>query len=273
MEVVLLGTGTPNADPDRCGSGVALSRGASWLLVDCGRGVTQRALQAGLDLTDVAGVLLTHHHTDHVSDLATFATTRWTDGGHQPLIVVASEGPAARFADRCLEPFEDTAFHGQGPSDGGLRPRIEVRTFAATGRLSVVYTHDDWTVSSVLVDHHPIEAAVGYRIGDGRRTVAISGDTAVGAGVRQLAGGADVLIHEAVLTDRASASLLGWNASAQSVGALAAEAAVDTLVLTHLLPAPSSPGDIDAYVAETRQGGFVGDLILASDLVRFRVEG
>jgi ribonuclease BN (tRNA processing enzyme) len=69
--VVMLGTGTPNVDPDRAGSGVALMAASAWLLVDCGRGVTQRVMQADLDLKRLSAVLLTHHHSDHISDRVT----------------------------------------------------------------------------------------------------------------------------------------------------------------------------------------------------------
>ena len=53
VHVVLLGTGTPNPDPDRSGSSVAVVAGDRWLLVDCGRGVAQRVLQA--EFADIAG--------------------------------------------------------------------------------------------------------------------------------------------------------------------------------------------------------------------------
>ena len=43
--------GTPIPTPDRAGAGLAVVDGSAWVLVDCGRAVTQRALQAGLDLT------------------------------------------------------------------------------------------------------------------------------------------------------------------------------------------------------------------------------
>jgi len=97
-----------------------------------------------------------------------------------------------------------------------------------------------WKVTSTLVDHHPIEAAVGYRIEDGLKSVVVSGDTAVCGGIGLLAKEADLLIHQALDADRVSPALLEWNASAQSVGALARSAGVKRLVLTHLLPPPTS---------------------------------
>jgi ribonuclease BN (tRNA processing enzyme) len=55
VEVIVLGSGTPNPDPKRAGPSVAVADGSSWVLVDCGRAATQRALGAGLDLTALRG--------------------------------------------------------------------------------------------------------------------------------------------------------------------------------------------------------------------------
>lgn len=122
------------------------------------------ALDAGLDLTAVAAVLLTHHHSDHVSDLATFAITRWSAGAATPLTVVTPAGPAARYAGACLSIFDDQSFHAQADPDAGARPSIRVEPFASSHRVATVLDRDGWVIGSALVDHRPIEPAVGYRI-------------------------------------------------------------------------------------------------------------
>ena len=45
-KVVLLGTGTPNADPDRSGPAIAIVVNDTPYLVDCGPGVVRRAAAA-----------------------------------------------------------------------------------------------------------------------------------------------------------------------------------------------------------------------------------
>jgi ribonuclease Z len=272
IRVVLLGTGTPVPNPERCGSGVAIVRDGTWALVDCGRGVTQRAMQAGLDLRNLGVVLLTHHHSDHVSDLATLAIARWVAGALDPLTVIAPNGPCARFAIGCLDAFEDQAFYSQAGSSATKRPAVNVVAFDPSGAPSRVFSGNGWSVSAALVDHHPIEAAVGYRIEADARIVAISGDTAVCDGVARLADGADLLVHEAVRSDLSSPRLLEWNASARSVGALADSLKLRRVVLTHLLPAPLTATDCQAFVDETRAGGYAGDLVLARDLLVLQLD-
>jgi ribonuclease Z len=265
--IVLLGTGTPMPDPARCGSGTALVGPDRWILVDCGRGVAQRISEAGLDLAGLEAVLLTHHHSDHVSDLATVATLRWAGGWGDPLIVLAPDGPCARFAATCLDGFPDQAFHRQAHPGCGPRPRIEARPFPATAEPTVVHASQWLRVLAAAVDHHPIEAAVGYRIELADRTVAISGDTAVCPAMEALADGVDVLIHEAVRTDLVNPAVLDWNAGAGPVGGLAERCGVGLLVLTHLLPPPRSADDEAAFVTEARAAGYAGPVTVARDLL------
>ena len=267
VDVVVLGSGTPIPTPDRAGSGLAVVDGTSWVLVDCGRAVTQRALQAGLDLTALVVVCLTHHHTDHISDLATLATARWAAGAATPLAVLAPAGPSASYAELCLGIFDDQSFHGQARSSAGHRPTITVDAFLAASPTPVL-ARDGWLITSALVDHHPVEPAVGYRIERAGTAVAVSGDTAVCEGMRQLADRADVLVHETLLTAAVPSSYLEWNASARSVGELAAATHARRLVLTHLIPPPMTADDEDAFIVEVRSGGYLGAIDVARDLLR-----
>src|SRR5262245_29090665 len=77
LSVVLLGTGTPNADPDRWGPAVAIIVGDQAYLVDAGVGVVRRAAAAArdrhvraLEASQLRRVFLTHLHSDHTLGLA-----------------------------------------------------------------------------------------------------------------------------------------------------------------------------------------------------------
>ena len=150
----------------------------------------------------------------------------------------------------------------------GPRPVIAVHAFDATHDAEPVLTTGSWQITSVLVDHHPVEPAVGYLVEHPETRVAVSGDTAVCEGMRILAQGVDVLVHEALLTSRVRPALLEWNAGARSVGELAAHTHPHTLVLTHLIPAPDTADDEHAYIDEVRAGGFDGTTLIARDGLR-----
>ena len=69
--VVLLGTGTPNADPDRSGPALAVVVNEQAYLVDCGPGIVRRAAAAhragikALAVDKLTRVFITHLHSDH----------------------------------------------------------------------------------------------------------------------------------------------------------------------------------------------------------------
>src|SRR5881394_2925996 len=67
IKVTLLGTAAgPPVNLDRFEAGTLVEAGNQKLLFDCGRGVTFRLTQAGVNLAQVSKVFLTHLHSDHV---------------------------------------------------------------------------------------------------------------------------------------------------------------------------------------------------------------
>ena len=77
IAVTLLGTGSPMPDPNRAGPATLISVGDDHYLVDAGRGVLMRLAAAGLGAPNLSAVLITHLHSDHITDLNDVITTRW----------------------------------------------------------------------------------------------------------------------------------------------------------------------------------------------------
>jgi ribonuclease Z len=69
LTITLLGTGSPIPSPDRAGPATLISGGDEHYLVDAGRGVLMRLAALGLGATNLSIVLLTHLHSDHITDL------------------------------------------------------------------------------------------------------------------------------------------------------------------------------------------------------------
>src|ERR1700727_156464 len=77
IEITLLGTGSPVPDPNRAGPSTLVRAGGQAFLVDCGRGVLQRAAAVGVGAAGVTALLLTHLHSDHIAELGDLLITRW----------------------------------------------------------------------------------------------------------------------------------------------------------------------------------------------------
>ena len=277
-EVVLTGTGVPHPRPGRAGAGALVRHGDVALQFDAGRSTVVRLMEAGTPPHALTAVFLTHVHSDHVVGLPDLAITRWA---HQqvaptgPLVVVATEGTAARFVRRMLEPYDDdlalrVAHVGAAPIEVDLRP------FDVPTSPEVVWTSDDGgaRVLAVAVHHEPVPDAVAYRVETPGAVVVISGDTRVCSEVEQLSAGADLLVHEACRTSALASVIAGsvfetifsYHADTVALGAIAARAGVPHVVLTHLIPPPDAPGDAEAFAEDVRAGGYTGRITVGEDL-------
>jgi ribonuclease BN (tRNA processing enzyme) len=146
----------------------------------------------------------------------------------------------------------------------------------------VIYPEDDHgvTVSAVLVQHAPVFPAFGFRFDTPDGSAAFSGDTGPCENVARLARGADVLVHEVIDVDRLRERvdrlpnaeavrnhLAGSHSSPEQVGAIATQAGVRTLVLSHLVPGDLEP-TVDEWEARVRPH-YAGEVVCGIDLDEF----
>ncbi|BCL81221.1 ribonuclease Z [Ktedonobacteria bacterium brp13] len=68
-ELTLLGTGTCQVEAERRASSVLIRLDETAILFDCGHGILQRLLEAGVRHDQLQHVVLSHFHPDHISDL------------------------------------------------------------------------------------------------------------------------------------------------------------------------------------------------------------
>src|ERR1700761_6663631 len=98
IDITLLGTGSPIPDPNRAGPSTLVRAGGQVFLIDCGRGVLQRAAAIGVGANALSALLLTHLHSDHIADLGDLLITRWVTTfapDPTPLPVIGPPGTAA----------------------------------------------------------------------------------------------------------------------------------------------------------------------------------
>ncbi|MCP5150289.1 MAG: MBL fold metallo-hydrolase [Chromatiales bacterium] len=274
MWVALTGTGYPRPHPERAGPGTLVRAGDVTLQFDAGRGTAMRLAALGVSCRDLDAVALTHHHSDHLVDLADLALSRWTvldrEGPDTALTVIAPEGAAGRFAARLLEPWaEDIAIRVR-QTGRDTRPQVRCLTFEVGAQAAPVWSSGAVVLRAVRVHHEPVEPAVAYRVDAPDGAVVVSGDTRVCDEVEALARGARVLVHEVIraapMGATRSAGVVAYHADSVALGGLAARAGVEMLVLTHLIPAPAGVADEEAYVADVRAGGYRGQVVVGRDL-------
>ena len=97
-QVVMLGVGNPNADPERSGPAVAVVVNDTAYLVDCGPGVVRRAAAAekagitALKPAKIKTVFITHLHSDHTLGYPDLIFTPWVLNRTDPLTAYGPRG-------------------------------------------------------------------------------------------------------------------------------------------------------------------------------------
>jgi ribonuclease BN (tRNA processing enzyme) len=275
--LILLGTGG-GPRPRKASSAAAqvIVAGANAYVVDCGDGVARQLVLAGIALTQLRHVFLTHHHSDHNADYGNLIWLAWAAGlrtrvdawGPPPL-----EKMTRLFFEMNAGDIETrVADEGRVP----LVPLVHVHELSRGG---LVMQDDSVRVTAALVDHPPVVPAFAYRFDAADRSIVISGDTTRSDRLVRLAQGADVLVHSALFVpavDRlvarvpnASAlkrSILAHQTPVEDAARVAQAAGVKTLVLSHLVPA-DDPEVTDQAWIDAARAHFRGSVIVGKDLL------
>ncbi len=268
-KVVLLGTGTPNADPDRSGPATAIVIGDAVYLVDCGPGVVRRASAAGLKMPELKRVFLTHLHHDHTAGLADLLLTPWSLDRADPLDLYGPPGSGAMAKHVLAAYAEDIHIRLDG-----LQPANTTgyKVTAHDVKPGIVYKDANVTVRAFAVPHGSWKYAYGYRFETADRVIVISGDTTKSDEIARQARGADVLIHEAYSEAGLAKRPPEWqkyhrafHTSSADLARIAAEAKPKLLVLYHLVLSGMTPESVLAEVKEI----YKGPVVVGKDLQVF----
>lgn len=285
IDVTLLGTGSPMIDPNRAGPSTLVRTGDSTFLVDCGRGVLMRAAAAGVQAADLTALLLTHLHSDHITDLADVITTRWvTTFTPTPLTVVGPPGTRA-VVDAILAALAPDISYRIGhhaditePPQVIVEEHVEGLVWHSSGqeRSDSGKNSGGVRITVAPTDHRPVEPTIAFRITHDHSSVVVAGDSVPCTTLDELAAGADGLVHTAIRKDLVELApaqrlrdILDYHSSVQQAAATAARAGVDTLILTHYVP-PLVPGQEDQWRALAAEE-FGGRVELGDDLLRVSI--
>jgi ribonuclease BN (tRNA processing enzyme) len=271
--VVMLGTGTPNADPDRFGPSVAVVVDDTSYLIDFGVGVVRRAAAAersgiqALAATSLTRAFATHLHSDHTLGLADLILTPWILERPVPLTLYGPRGLRAMTRHLVAAYADDLRIRTRGGEPKhGYDPRLVNVHEISPG---IVYRDGLVTVTAFAVPHGAWEQAFGYRFQTPDRTIVISGDTGADSHIEDQCRSCDVLVHEVYSEAGFAKRPPEWRAyhsryhtSTRQLGAIASRARPGLLVLYHQLIWSSTE---DELLKEVRSG-YDGMVVSAHDL-------
>lgn len=244
--IIILGTSNAIPVPEHENTHMAIVGNDGVVLVDCVGSPKVRLEKAGIKLSDISDIILTHFHPDHVSGVPLLLMNMWLSGREDPLRIYGLH--------HCLERVEDVmslyhwdkwpkffpvAFH-----------RLPEREFIR------VLEKDGLRVVASPVRH--LVPTIGLRLEnpDADRTIVYSCDTEPCPSVVRLAAGADILIHEA------TGAGMG-HSSASQAGSVARESSVGELILIHY---PNEDLDSEKLLEQANET-FKGDVQLAYDFM------
>lgn len=273
IDITLLGTGSPMVDPNRAGPSTLITAGGQTFLVDCGRGALMRAAAAGVAAPMLTALLLTHLHSDHITDLSDIITSRWIGTlDPNPLPIIGPPGTRAVVEATLAALAPDISYRIHHHPDITEPPDVQVHEFTEG---------EVWDTSGVRItvaptDHRPVEPTIAFRVEHDGASVVLAGDTVPCASLDELSRGADALVHTVIRKDLVEKmpaqrirDILDYHSSVEQAAATAARAGVGTLVLTHYVPA-LVPGQEDQWRALAAIE-FDGRIELGDDLLRVSV--
>ncbi len=287
-QLILLGTGTPNACPWASGPATAVVVGDRSYLVDFGPGVVRQAAKAYAQGVDALRpdrlqvAFCTHLHSDHTAGYADLIFTPWVLERPVPLQVYGPKG-LQHMTDHIHAAYQadiDFRIHGfEKANAAGYQ--VEVHEIAG----GIVYRDDYVTVEAIPTRHGTLES-YAYKFTTGAGTILISGDTAP---VEALAQPVDILLHEVEYTAGVAARQPKWQKYHREVhtfstdlAQLAKQARPRLLVTYHRiyhLEIQDNRYDLAAEIArrdeailrEIREAGYAGHVVNGRDLEVFEI--
>lgn len=299
LRIIFLGTGGSLPTRNRNPSAIMVNRKGELLLFDCGEGTQQQMMRAKTGMMSLSSIFITHLHADHFLGIPGLMQTMSFMGRKEPLLIYGPEGTREftelfealgyfnlkyevrgielkpgdlvereEYVIRALKTEHNISSLGyaliENPRPGRFNREKAIELGIPPGPLfAKLQKGNPVEVNGKLINPEDVMGAP--RPG---RTVVYSGDTRPCKSILEASRNADVLIHDGSFADE----MADWaeeskHSTAGEVAALAKEAGVRKLILTHI----SSRYTDDAEPILTDSKKIFENVIIAEDLMEIEI--
>ncbi len=289
IRVTFLGTAASRPTVRRNVSSIAVQREGAVCLFDCGEGTQRQMMRYGTGFS-LGEIFITHLHADHFLGITGLLRTMALQGRTDPLKIYGPPGSRATLrsavglgVDRVPFPFsiqelevgarvshEEYEVAAYGVNHGTQALGYALAEYERLGRFDVERARALGIPEGPLfgklhrgeaveVDGRRIEAAEVVGAPRPGRVVVYTGDTRPADSTLEMARGATLLIHEATFgEEEADRAHQTYHSTARAAAALAREAGVARLCLTHVSARYSDdPAPLEEEAREVYPGAVV----------------
>ncbi len=246
-KLIFLGTSNAIPDENHENTHMILVGEKRVVLIDCPNSPVIRIQKAGVDITDLSDLILTHFHPDHVAGVPQLLMNMWLMRRFKSLTIHGLKHTLDRI-ENMMGLYEWSKWPGFFPV---LFHRVPEQP------LVPVIECEEFRVLASPVQH--LIPTIGMRMEfvQSKKILAYSCDTEPCESVTRLAEGADVLVHEL-------AGALPGHSSAAQAGEAARLAEVGRLYLIHYPTGQFASSDL----LDEARSQFRGPVTLAEDYMR-----
>jgi len=275
-QVVLLGTGSPPADPLRSGPATAIVVADTSYLVDLGPGIVRRAAAAAqkgipsLAANRLQTAFITHLHSDHTVGYPDLIFSTWVQGRRAPLQVYGPAG-LADMTKHIMQAWQaDIDIRTKG-MEQRTTTGLDVEAHEITP--GIVYQDARIKVTAFPNAHGEWTSTFGYRFDTADRSIVVSGDTNPSDALIRQCQRCDVLIHEAYSDTYRPADMANWldyrsryHTTTSQLAQIAAKTNPALLIIHHRGVGLGDREISEAqYIAEVHKG-WSGRVVVGHDL-------
>lgn len=299
LRIIFLGTGGSLPTRNRNPSAVLVNRKGELILFDCGEGTQQQMMRAKTGMMSLSSIFISHFHADHFLGIPGLIQTMSFMGRKEPLTIYGPENTKeftelfkalgyfnlkyeirgvqlkpdeivdkGEYVIQALETDHSIPSFGyaliEKPRPGRFNREKAIELGISPGPLFSKLQRGN----SIEIDGKIIRPEDVMGVSRSGRTIVYSGDTRPCESVLEASRGADLLIHDGSFADE----MADWaeeskHSTAGEVAALAKEAGVRKLILTHI--SSRYTDDSEPVLSDSKK--IFENVIIAEDLMEVEV--